>query len=275
MHQRRSNLKPSVLADCDQKFCAVYARAPGDGRYYNGAGVVAAVHGGIPSTRDQKLADSVLPSGENWRTIPCAVEYFVRGLIIGFSIAAPVGPIGILCIRRSLADGVRTGLVLGLGAATADAMYGVVAGFGLTFVSDLLLGHRTALGLGGGAFLCYLGAKTFFAKPADQPAAVKGSGLLAAYFPTVLLTLTNPMTILSFVAVFAGFGLAGSTPNYSAASALVAGVFGGSALWWVLLSGGVSLYRSRLTPAWMQAINRVSGAVIFAFGLYPLMRLAS
>jgi len=201
------------------------------------------------------------------------VAFFLKGIAIGFSIAAPVGPIGLLCIRRSLAGGQWVGLATGLGAATADAAYGLVAAFGLTAVSDFLVGQRFWLGLLGGAFLCYLGARTFAQKPAEQAAEARGDSLLAAYASTFLLTLTNPMTILSFVAVFAGFGL-GSSPDYLAATTLVIGVFAGSALWWLLLSGGVGLFRSRIGPGWMQAVNRLSGAVIFGFGVYALVTSA-
>src|SRR5215470_8265867 len=136
-----------------------------------------------------------------------AFEFLLKGILIGFAIAAPVGPIGVLCIRRSLAEGQRMGLVTGLGAATADAGYGCVAGFGLTAVSGFMVGQKLWLGLLGGLFLLYLGARTFFSKPVDQAAPVAGKGLSSAYLSTFLLTLTNPMTILSFAAVFAGFGL--------------------------------------------------------------------
>jgi threonine/homoserine/homoserine lactone efflux protein len=200
------------------------------------------------------------------------LNFLFKGVIIGFSIAAPVGPIGVLCIRRSLAEGRKIGLATGLGAATADAAYGGVAGFGLTVVSSFLVGQRKWLGFFGGLFLCYLGIRTFMSRPSEQAAEVRGGGLLSAYLSTLFLTLTNPMTILSFVAVFAGFGL-GASPDYSSASALVAGVFVGSALWWLLLSGGVALFRSRLSAGWMRAVNRVSGTVILAFGLYSLSTL--
>jgi threonine/homoserine/homoserine lactone efflux protein len=198
-----------------------------------------------------------------------ALNFLLKGVIIGFSIAAPVGPIGVLCIRRSLAEGRQMGLATGLGAATADAAYGAVAGFGLTVISSFLVGHRLWLGFLGGIFLCYLGIRTFISKPAEQAAENRGGGLFSAFLSTLFLTLTNPMTILSFVAIFAGFGL-GASPDYLSASILVAGVFVGSAAWWLLLSGGVSLFRSRMNAAWMQAINRLSGCIILAFGLYSL-----
>jgi threonine/homoserine/homoserine lactone efflux protein len=197
------------------------------------------------------------------------LSYFLKGSIIGLSIAAPVGPIGLLCIRRSLAEGRGMGLATGLGAATADALYGAVAGFGLAIVSDFLVAQRGLLGIVGGLFLCYLGIRTFLAKPAQQTQEVRASGLGSAYAATFVLTMTNPMTILSFVAVFAGLGLAAS-PNYFAATLLVFGVFVGSALWWLFLSTVASLFRSRITPAWMRGVNRLSGAIILAFGLYAL-----
>jgi threonine/homoserine/homoserine lactone efflux protein len=194
----------------------------------------------------------------------------LKGLAIGFSIAAPVGPIGVLCIRRSLLEGRQAGLATGLGAATADALYGCVAAFGLTAISNALVGHRSWLGFLGGLFLCYLGVRTFMSSPAARVAETQGRGLLSAYLSTLFLTLTNPMTILSFVAVFAGFGL-GSSPNYLAAGLLVAGVFIGSALWWLLLSSGVGSLQSRVGSGWMQAINRLSGCIICTFGIYSLL----
>jgi threonine/homoserine/homoserine lactone efflux protein len=203
-----------------------------------------------------------------------ALNFLFKGVVIGLSIAAPVGPIGVLCIRRSLADGRQIGLATGLGAATADAIYGAVAGFGLTVISKFLVGQRLWLSLAGGLFLCYLGVRTFISQPPEMAARSRDGGLISAYLSTLFLTLTNPMTILSFVAVFAGFGLGGS-PDYFSASALVAGVFIGSALWWLLLSSGVALFRSQISAGWMKAINRLSGSVILAFGLYALSTLRS
>jgi threonine/homoserine/homoserine lactone efflux protein len=197
------------------------------------------------------------------------VGFFFKGIVIGFSIAAPVGPIGLLCIRRSLAEGRKAGLVTGLGAASADAIYGCIAAFGLTAVSAFLVAQKFWLGLIGGCFLCYLGLRAFLSKPDERSAEKIGTGLAAAYFSTFLLTLTNPATILSFLAVFAGMGLVTSRA-YSSAGALVGGVFLGSALWWLLLSGGVGLFRSRVGAGTMQVINRVSGVLLFALGLYAL-----
>lgn len=193
-----------------------------------------------------------------------------RGLIMGFSIAAPVGPIGVLCIRRTLAEGRTSGFVSGLGAATADGIYGCIAGFGLTFVSRVLVDQQGWLHVVGGAFLCYLGIKTLLASPAERPASVGGTGLVGAYASTFLLTLANPMTILLFVAVFAGLGIGDAGGDYTSALVLVLGVFTGSAAWWFLLSGGVGLFRARFTPQALQWINRLSGLVVIGFGIFAL-----
>lgn len=206
------------------------------------------------------------------RLLSARMSFLLKGLAMGFCIAAPVGPIGVLCIRRSLAEGMAIGLATGLGAATADAAYGAVAAFGLTAISDFLVGQKFWLGLIGGSFLCYLGVRTFRSRPAEQAANVQGRGLAGAYGSTLFLTLTNPMTILSFIAVFAGIGF-GTGKSYGNASALVVGVFVGSAAWWLILSSGVGALRSRVNANWMRAVNRFSGAVICAFGVYALSRL--
>lgn len=201
------------------------------------------------------------------------VGFLMKGILIGFSIAAPVGPIGVLCIRRTLAEGRAIGFVSGLGAATADAMYGCIAGFGLTLVTRFLIDQQVWLRLFGGAFLCYLGVKTILSRPADQAATAKGSGLAGAYGSTFLLTLTNPMTILLFAAVFAGLGLASAGGSYASAGILVLGVFTGSALWWLLLSGGASLLRGKFDARGLEWVNRISGVVIAGFGVAALLSL--
>jgi len=199
------------------------------------------------------------------------VLFFIKGSLIGLSIAAPVGPIGLLCIRRSLADGRAMGLATGVGAATADAAYGAIAAFGLTSVSSVLVGQRFWLGLLGGIFLCYLGILTFRAKP---PAAQEQKPVFhvwTAYWSSLILTVTNPATILSFAAVFAGLGL-GATGDYWSASGMVLGVFVGSAVWWLFLSSGVSFFRERVTTGWMQRINRISGSIIVTLGITSIWR---
>ena len=200
------------------------------------------------------------------------VGLFLEGIIIGFAIAAPVGPIGVLCIRRTPAEGRASGFVSGLGAATADAVYGAIAAFGLTLITDFLLGGASWLRLVGGAFLLFLGVKTLFARPAERAAEARGGGLPGAYASTFFLTLTNPTTILSFAAIFAGLGVTGANDALSAAL-LVLGVFLGSAAWWLVLSGGTGLFRPKLSAGGLRWVNRVSGTIIAAFGVLALSGL--
>ena len=198
-------------------------------------------------------------------------SFLLKGLIIGFSIAAPVGPIGVLCVRRTLTEGRASGLVSGIGAATADAIYGCIAGFGVAFISNFLVSQQVWLRLIGGLFLCYLGPKTWLAKPIEQAALPKGNGLIGAYASTFFLTITNPMTIISFAAIFAGLGLASTSRNYISAGGLVLGVFIGSALWWFFLSNLVGLFRARFNTNGLQWVNRISGVIITGFGLFALL----
>jgi len=199
---------------------------------------------------------------------------FLRGLIIGFSIAAPVGPIGILCIRRTLSEGRVSGFLSGLGAATADALYGCVAGFGLTVISSFLVDQRFWIQLVGGVFLLALGIRTLRSAPAERPAAASGTGLVASYASTLFLTLTNPMTILSFAGIFAALGVAETGGDLLAAAGLVLGVFIGSAGWWLLLSGGVGLMRERLSGGILRWTNRASGAILVIFGAIAVWQSA-
>jgi len=198
------------------------------------------------------------------------MDVFLRGLLIGFSIAAPVGPIGVLCIRRTLSEGRLAGFLSGIGAASADMLYGAIAAFGLTAIQELLIGQSDWLRIVGGIFLLYLGVKTFFAKPLEKAAASARSGLFGAYLTTFFLTITNPLTILSFIAIFAGLQLGETGGNYTSAIFMVLGVFLGSAIWWLTLSTGVSLLRNKFTPAWLTWINRLAGAIIFIFGILAL-----
>jgi threonine/homoserine/homoserine lactone efflux protein len=198
---------------------------------------------------------------------------FVRGLVVGLAVAAPVGPIGVLCIRRTLADGRLAGLATGLGAATVDAFYGGIAAFGVTIISGLLLSQHVWIRLIGGLFLCYLGVKTIAAAPAERAAAAAGSPPLRAYIAAVALTLANPPTILSFTAIFASLGMVTTGKATGAALLLVLGVLVGSALWWVLLSSGVAAVRARVTPRLLRWINRLSGALLVAFGVVAIAGL--
>ncbi len=198
-------------------------------------------------------------------------QFFLRGLIIGLSIAAPVGPIGILCIRRSLAQGQASGFVSGVGAATADAVYGFIAAFGLTFVSSVLIGQKFWIRLVGGVFLLFLGIKTMLAEPSGAGETSFRRSLIGAYASTFILTLTNPMTIISFTAIFAGIGVGGMEGSYLSAGLVVGGVFCGSATWWLALSTTVSLFRKRFSVKVMRLVNRIAGSILCGFGIFALI----
>lgn len=194
---------------------------------------------------------------------------FLRGLVLGFTIAAAVGPISLLVIRRTLAHGRIYGLASGMGVALADATYGGIAAFGLTAVTSVLVGARAALGIVGGLFLVYLAWRTMTSRPKEVAAAADRPGLGGALLSVFGLTMTNPMTILSFAAIFAGLGVVGG--GGAEAALLTFGVFCGSALWWVILTAAVAIFRSRLTVGGLTWVNRVSGAVLLVFGVAAIV----
>lgn len=193
---------------------------------------------------------------------------FLQGLWIGLSIAAPVGPIGLLVIQRTLQHGARLGLATGLGAAVADAVYGALGAFGVSALIAALQALRVPLSLGGGAFLLWLAWRTWRAAAPAQAAAVRGGpGLAAAFAGTFVLTLSNPATILSFIAIFGSvLGSMGAAP--AAPGWMVAGVLAGSALWWLLLCTAVASLRQRFDEAAQRAVARVSALMLAAFALW-------
>ncbi len=200
------------------------------------------------------------------------LTFFLKGIIIGFAMAVPVGPIGIMCIRKTLTEGRLRGLIIGLGAATADFLYGCVAAFGITIISDTLVSQRIWIRLVGGTLLLFLGVRTFRARPADPNIPVNSSGILRSYLTTVFLTLTNPMTIFAFIAIFAAVGI-GNGLSYFSAAALVVGVFIGSCLWFLLLSSGVTLFRKRLDLVGLRWVNKIAGILIIISGVYAIASL--
>jgi threonine/homoserine/homoserine lactone efflux protein len=197
---------------------------------------------------------------------------FAKGLAFGFVLAATVGPMWVLCLRRTLAYGAAAGLASGMGIAVADGLYGAVAAFGLTAVSGLLLRHAFWIGLAGGAFLVYLGVKTLLAVPAAQGELAKPASLAQAFASTLGLTLANPPTLLAFAAIFAGLGLAANA-DYGDAALVTLGVFLGSAAWWVVLAASAGALRARLGPRLLRAINVVSGTTILGFAAWQFARL--
>jgi threonine/homoserine/homoserine lactone efflux protein len=194
---------------------------------------------------------------------------FLKGLAFGFLLAAAVGPMWVLCFRRSVAFGAPAGLASGLGIAVADGFYGAVAAFGLTAISGLLLGYSFWLGVAGAAFLLYLGVRTLVAPPVREEGETQPKSLTAAFLSTLALTLTNPPTILAFAAIFAGLGLA-SSADYGAAARVVAGVFLGSAAWWLILAGAAARLRHRMGPRLVRGINVVAGLSILAFAAWQI-----
>lgn len=200
---------------------------------------------------------------------------FLKGLAFGFVLAAIVGPMWVLCLRRTLEQGAVAGLASGLGIASADGLYGAIAAFGLTAISGFLLQHAFWIGLAGAAFLIWLGARALLARPAAlaaDPDGLPPRSLAAAFLSTLGLTLANPPTILAFAALFAGFGLAANA-DFSAAGLVVAGVFLGSAAWWVILVTAAGTLRPRLSPWLLRAINMLSGATILGFAVWQLAAL--
>jgi threonine/homoserine/homoserine lactone efflux protein len=199
------------------------------------------------------------------------LQHLLKGMGIGFAVAVPIGPIAVLCIRRSLSEGPSMGFFTGLGVAVADALYSAVAAFGLTLISDALLRMQFWIGLLGGLLLLWFGCATFRAEPKETSEDSRSAGLITTFFSAFILTLTNPATILTFLALFVGLGVAEASGVWNAL-ALVGGVFTGSALWWLLLSNGIGLLRNRFTPAWIRTTNRAAGVLISAFGVWALVR---
>jgi threonine/homoserine/homoserine lactone efflux protein len=198
---------------------------------------------------------------------------FLRGLAIGFALAAPVGPVGVLCVRRALADGRHAAFIAGMGAAFADTFYGAVAGLGVTVVSSFLVENQVILRSVGGLILVILGVRSLGMAQPFEPTPACGPGLLKDFLSTFAITLTNPGTILASMGVFAAFGTFGQQGAGSSAI-LILGIFGGSTLWWLILSGAASAARSRLSPRSLDLLNRGSGAMLVLFGLAIIASLA-
>jgi threonine/homoserine/homoserine lactone efflux protein len=198
--------------------------------------------------------------------------FFLKGLIIGFGMAVPIGPVGILCIRKTLVGGHLRGLIIGLGAATADSLFGSIAAFGLTFVSDVIASQHFWLRLVGGGILLFLGIRTFRAKRKDPVVPYENRGMLGSYLSAFLLVLTNPVTIFAFIAVFAAFGL-GHKLFIVSACILVLGVFTGSGLWFLILSYVATTFRKKLDSEGLRWVNRIAGVLIILSGTAALVSL--
>lgn len=192
---------------------------------------------------------------------------FVKGIVLGFCIAAPVGPVGVLCIQRTLQSGFWAGVFSGLGTACADSLYAAVAVLGIALLADFMMAHEYAIRLVGGAFLLALSYRLFKAQSCGQPTLYSGRNMLGHFVSSFVLTITNPATIILFAAVFAGLGVVTGESRVDA-SIFIGGVFAGSMLWWLMLAGMVS----RFSPNWLLAhtghINRGIALLLGAFGIW-------
>ena len=199
--------------------------------------------------------------------------FLLKGIMLGLAIAAPVGPIGILCIKRSLSHGKASGFFTGFGAATADAVYGAIAAFGLVFLSSFLIKQRVLIQSLGVIFLVYLGIKTLLEKQKKgNKTDSKSNSLIKDFLSAFILTLTNPITILSFIAIFIGIGLLNSRDN-SSSLFLVLGIFFGSLIWWIFLSVTVGTLRKKFNESTLIWTNRVSGIIILVFVIFIIKEI--
>ncbi len=190
----------------------------------------------------------------------------VKGIAVGIVIALPVGPVGVLCVRRTLFEGPTYGFVSGLGAAAADAIFAIVAGFGVTIVRDFMLRYQDWFGAAGGLFLLYVGVRALLEASDAEPEPLDGEAYVTAFASTFALTITNPITILAFAGIFAKVGVSGEGDLLEMA-VLVGGVFLGSLLWWLALSFGIAGFRRLLGSIRLKWINRISGAILTLSGL--------
>ncbi len=195
---------------------------------------------------------------------------FFKGMIVGITIAMPVGPVGVLCLQRAMTGGVRLGLASGFGAALGDSLYGLVAAMGLTVVSTFLTGHVFWLKLVGGGFLVGTGSRMYTEK--ETPHFISGPSsrhMAGSFASTLFLTLTNPLTILAFLVIFAGLGLGQPGGGIIHGLSLVLGVFCGSGLWWLAIAFGGPYLRDKLIHR-LDLVRKISALVIIVFGLLAI-----
>ncbi|MCU7493912.1 MAG: LysE family translocator [Ignavibacteria bacterium] len=200
------------------------------------------------------------------------VEYFLKGFLIGLAMTISIGPLTIMCIRETLAEGQLRGLAVGLGASTGDLFYSSVAAFGITIISDFLIAERFWIHLVGGIILFVMGFRMFRAEPPDPNNRLRNGGVLKLYISAAIIALTNPITIFAFLALFATVGLA-SEYNSLHALAIVTGVFTGSYIWFVVLTFGIKFFRSKFDMRRMRLANKIAGILVFIAGIYAIVSL--
>ena len=198
----------------------------------------------------------------------------LKGIFLGLLIAIPVGPVGMLCIQRTLNKGRLSGFISGLGAASADAFYGAVVAFGLVIISNFFVEQQMILRLVGGIFFIYIGIKSYHTKPPKNGHESRNSkSLTKDYVSTLFLTATNPMTIITFTALFAGVGFGSSGDNFISAIILVIGVFSGSTIWWLALCVGIDWVEENVESFSLGSVNKASGIIIVSFAIVILASL--
>jgi len=196
---------------------------------------------------------------------------FLKSFILGLSVSAPVGPIGLLCIQRTLNKGKSAGFITGFGAVTANLIYASIAAFGFTVVSSFLLEQELYIKLFGSIFLLCLGVKTFLKKPARSAANLEGGTLLGMFLSTFFLMITNPIAIINFVAMFTGLGFNSNASSMTSAFVLISGVFIGSSIWWVFLSFLISIFRNKITPH-LSLVNKLAGSLIILLAIFTFIK---
>ena len=199
--------------------------------------------------------------------------FFAKGIAIGLVAAAPIGPVNILVMQQTLRYGRLNGLLTGAGAMLGDGIFAMVAAFGISAVSSFIITWAFWIQILGASILCVMGIKTFRARPQVACVDQNLTRWTQTIASTFVLTITNPMTMLGFAALFAGVGGLG-TGDLASAASIVAGVVSGSALWWLTISQGVGLIRSRIDEGVFALINRASGTMIILFGMAMFIRLA-
>src|ERR1700733_14530412 len=206
------------------------------------------------------------------------VVLIFAGVIMGLIAAVPIGPVNLICVRRTFAFGPLNGFVSGLGAALGDGIFAAINGLGLSWIAMLIEGYRTIIEPRGGALPVIIGYRMFIA-PASlrmdaEPGDKEGATLVGAIASTFALTITNPVTLGTFFLLFAGLGgLAGGAGSYNDAGFVVAGVVAGSAAWWLVLTSVIGLFHARIDSGAIGLINRISGALVAIFGLAVLVNL--
>jgi threonine/homoserine/homoserine lactone efflux protein len=193
-----------------------------------------------------------------------------KGIIVGFSLAAPVGPIGLLCVRRTLAHGGWRGFVVGLSSASADVVYAIIAAFGVTLISDFVAGHQQWLRLVGGIFLLALGFYIFRSRPVTHVPSKWINREARVYFSTLLLALANPLTLFAYAGALSGIGIENIRSDRIYLAVLVVGVFLGSLLWSSLLTTLARIFKEKISTRGLGIVNKVAGSLLMLFGAIGL-----